>query len=542
MVKASPSQTFLSRGLVERTYRGSKWGIFLRAPKIFFVLKRRCGTRLVPLATLARLRFGLKSGCDEFFFPRDITDEVISDYSDEELKRLYGLGSKDIDKVRLLKAGDGSVHLLESRFVEPEIHGLMDIDQIGIEESSLARCVVMIPTGVLNKNSHAHKYVRWGESEGFNTGKTCRSRVTADRAWHDLTGRERGKIIWPKLQQYRHVVAHNPKGITCNCNLYDVFARYGIDHRALCAVLNSTIVAMMKFLFGSQMGREANQVTEIFDAKMMLVPDIRDLQDVLKDDLIATLSRLKARKTKQLLDVDSEEQHWTGELADVDRQHLDDVTFRVLGVTDSRERISLRNQLYADITQLYRHLRAAEKKMQRFRAIGARKGKVTAQSISDAIWEHLPSKPEYKELTQFVDGLGSVLTIDLPIGKPHIKKATLFHKNEIQIGTFSIEFAHLVQCEYVKRLVDGGESGLVKIPRDPTVCEKAMKDFDAEREVILQQFRELAATSTADERLQSRVVSGLWKRMTADVHDKATLKPAAKPPVSSTSRSIRSNT
>src|SRR5260370_37931977 len=73
MVKASPSQTFLSRGLVERTYRGSKWGIFLRAPKIFFVLKRRCGTRLVPLASLSRLRFGLKSGCDDIFLPPAIS-------------------------------------------------------------------------------------------------------------------------------------------------------------------------------------------------------------------------------------------------------------------------------------------------------------------------------------------------------------------------------------------------------------------------------------------------------------------------------------
>jgi len=231
-----------------RQYCGSKWGIFLRAPSIYFTLLERCGSKLVPLAEISHATFGLKSGCDKFFFPHDVTDVAIKKNSDAVLFERYGLKAEDTKKLRLIRAGDGSVHVLEKKYVEPEIHGQMDITQVMVDEKLLKRRVVMIPTKLPKTASYARRYVRWGEKEGFQNGETCQSRVTVKRKWYDLTNRQRGKIIWPKLQQYRHVVAHNPDGLICNCNLYDLFPLEGVDDEALCAVLNSTIVAMMKFL------------------------------------------------------------------------------------------------------------------------------------------------------------------------------------------------------------------------------------------------------------------------------------------------------
>jgi hypothetical protein len=56
---------------------GGKWGIYLRAPDIFFKLLDRCGSRLVPLGQIAEIRFGVKSGADDFFFVRDVTEDEI---------------------------------------------------------------------------------------------------------------------------------------------------------------------------------------------------------------------------------------------------------------------------------------------------------------------------------------------------------------------------------------------------------------------------------------------------------------------------------
>ncbi|MGA2373268.1 MAG: hypothetical protein ABSG11_21620 [Candidatus Korobacteraceae bacterium] len=71
-------------------YAGSKWGIFLRAPAIYFTLLERCGSKLVPLAKVAHATFGLKSGCDKFFFPHDVTDAAIKKNSDAVLFERYG--------------------------------------------------------------------------------------------------------------------------------------------------------------------------------------------------------------------------------------------------------------------------------------------------------------------------------------------------------------------------------------------------------------------------------------------------------------------
>jgi hypothetical protein len=507
-----PVQISLAGHQSTSTYTGSKWGIFLRAPRVFFVLKERCGEKLVPLSTLADLSFGLKSGCDKFFFPRDITDRMITEFSDEELKDRYGFSSKQAKDLRLIQAGDGSVHLLEARFLEPEIHGLMEIQQITLDEDLLKHRVVMIPTKIPKQCGHARRYVRWGETEGFHTGKTCASRVTETRKWYDLTGRKRGKIIWPKLQQYRHVVAHNPTGIVCNCNLYDVFPREHVDDVALCAVLNSTIVALMKFLYGSQMGREANMVTEIFDAKMLLVPNVRGLNGDLQNLLAQALRSMKGRRAEQLLEVDSDGTVFTGELAGTARQHLDDVVLRALGIEEKEERLSLRTQLYSDITELYRRLRTAEKKMQKFRSLGARGGRATPQSIAEEIWTHLEVKPSGRTLLDYVNADAKLMSVKLPSGKPRILKASLFQKDSVQIGATVLEFDGPAQCQLVKRLVDSGCSGIVKIPKEAQMCEASMREFDIYRDAQSEEFLRLAALHTADERLQDRVVAELWKK------------------------------
>jgi hypothetical protein len=62
----------------ERAYTGYKWGIFLRAPEIFSKLLNRCHDNFTPLGLLADIKRGITSGCDDFFYPTDITDEAIT--------------------------------------------------------------------------------------------------------------------------------------------------------------------------------------------------------------------------------------------------------------------------------------------------------------------------------------------------------------------------------------------------------------------------------------------------------------------------------
>jgi len=262
------------------------------------------------------------------------------------------------------------------------------------------------------------------------------------------------------------------------------------------------------------MGREANQVTEIFDVKMMLVPDVRDLSKKLTDRLAASLNAIKARTSGQLLAVDSEDTGWTGELALPERQNLDDLVLEVLGVSDVNERRALRAKLYDDITELYRRLRAAEKKMQRYRSMSARKGRVTPQSIADEIWEQLPEKPQIKTVLDFLPPNGTRV-IELPAGKVKILKASLFHKDAVQINGITLEFDEPEFCEFLQRVSAAGISGSIRLPKDVDGCRAAIEKSESYTIELSQQFLQSAAAHTNDERIQDRVVQELWKRSAA---------------------------
>lgn len=95
-------------------YVGYKWGIFLRAPEIFFKLRERAGERLVALTEITEIRYGLKSGADDFFYPVDITEDELERLSvSGEFKEMYGVRPAETSRLRVMRAGDGSVHLIE---------------------------------------------------------------------------------------------------------------------------------------------------------------------------------------------------------------------------------------------------------------------------------------------------------------------------------------------------------------------------------------------------------------------------------------------
>jgi type I restriction-modification system DNA methylase subunit len=95
-------------------YTGYKWGIFLRAPQIFFTLLQRGGEKFVLLGQLAGIERGIVSGCDKFYFPRDVTEKALSETLDKaEFEDRYGISRNDTKKVRIVLAGDGTQHLTD---------------------------------------------------------------------------------------------------------------------------------------------------------------------------------------------------------------------------------------------------------------------------------------------------------------------------------------------------------------------------------------------------------------------------------------------
>lgn len=240
-------------------YAAGKWGRFVRAPDFYFEVMREFGPRLVPLGELVLIRFGVKTGCDAFFMPHDITAEALERFeSSREFRKQYGVDRLAVEdgRLKIVKAGDGSAHPIESKFLKPEVHSLMKVNRPIVRPEDFDRVVLLIakPLSKL-EGTYISKYLKYGETHTFASKKSKpvpvpkRSTVQARNPWYNLTGLVNpGFAFWPMAQQYRHIIAENPDSLICNHNLFDLINRdlSLAEIGALVAILNSTLVGLFK--------------------------------------------------------------------------------------------------------------------------------------------------------------------------------------------------------------------------------------------------------------------------------------------------------
>ena len=206
------------------------------------------------------MRFGFKTGADRFFCVRDVTQRHLDNTPDPQafLDR-WGISRRDTRRVRIVRDGLNVEHLVESRFLEPELHSLMEVKRAVVREGDVTRKVLnaSVPAARL-RGTYLADYIAYAEGEGWHTGSTVASRART-RPWYDLGLRpksERADMFWPMAQQYRHVIPLNKDSLPANHNLFDVWALSGVCADLVWAVLNSTVVVLSKHQFGRAAGVE----------------------------------------------------------------------------------------------------------------------------------------------------------------------------------------------------------------------------------------------------------------------------------------------
>jgi hypothetical protein len=259
-------------------------------------------------------------------------------------------------------------------------------------------------------------------------------------------------------------------------------------------------------------GGEGSLQLDVYSAQMMPVPDPRKADKVLAKRLQDVLSLMRKRHALPLVDVDGTGDEWSGELAIKDRQELDDAVLELLGITNRREREALRSELYAEMTRMYREIRATERKMQKFRTATARRGRPSPQALADEIWKTFNEEPTAKALAQFVPPQAKTESVQLPQGKAKAVFADMFNPNSLVMGKQFVALGSPERVEYALQLSEDGVSGQVSIPVDPATCRKALREYQEHVETLSDIFTNAAAGYTADEQMQSRIVNELWRR------------------------------
>ena len=497
-------------------YKAGKWGQYVRAPDSWFELIDHVGDRMTRLQDLATIRRGFTSGADKFYCVRDVTQHHLDSIPDpQEFLNRWGISREDTSRVRIVRDGVNVEHLVESRFIEPELHSLMEVKRAIVRSGDAGRKVVnaTIPRARIRK-THFGEYVTYAEQQGWHTGSTIASRART-RPWYDLGLRpkpERADMFWSMSQQYRHIVPLNESLLPANHNLFEMWALDRAHVDLLWAILNSTITVISKHQFGRVAGIEGNLKTEVVDANMMLVPDVRYAPKEAAARAIAACKHMSRRNAQRYLYEEFELE---------DRRELDDATFQILGVEDAEVRTALRDMLYRDVMALQKSTRELEIKAQQDKRRSARRGTVTPQDIAEELWSEHESDLGLLEFPDdFVTRLNEGELIDLPPGEVQVGTAMIDVGNLLRAGTIRvggqagevIEVGTVSRGRFMEALSLCHHSGLVRLP-DDGVCEETVNTFTQYRQDLEERGRKLARERTPDDQRQRAVVNALMRKV-----------------------------
>ncbi len=547
-------------------YGGGKWGKYLRAPDLYFRIMETYGNKFVPLGEIATIRFGVKSGCDAFFMPRDVSAEYLEKYSRLEWNNAPLIShckrsEVESGKVKLIEAGDGTVHPVEAKYLAPEVHSLMKVSRPAMTAAEVDRLILFVgesPEGL--KGTYVQKYLRYGEKTTFTSKKSKavpvpkRSTCAGREPWYDLTYTKCGHLIWPKSQQYRHVIVYNQNRLIVNCNLYDVtVADEAVSPEVLAAVLNSTLIALTKVYFGRYAGTEGNLKTEVVDVNLLEVPDPRHVTKAVARKLQDAFAKLCQRDTRPMVEEDFMECHdaklaialakkpirLPSELKQADRRELDLAVLELLGVTDANTRDELCDGLYHETAAHFRQIRVVEILKQKQRASGPGREFRTDELAAD-LWDSLAGaekQPLAEWLTtQTTSGKPCLIPeghASVPDANDMLDANTVFFRQSTggKSGVKSLPLPSRGHAEIVFKLSQIGLHGSVRLPETESAARELNQQLDARLAGIADQAHRLANSRISDERKAADLAGLLQHWM---IHGKPRKQPKQDEPAENT--------
>jgi methylase of polypeptide subunit release factors len=527
-------------------YGGGKWGKYLRAPNLYFRIMERYSSRFVPLGEIAAIRRGITSGCDAFFMPRDVSAEYLEKYSkldwnDAPLITHCKRAEVESGVVKLIQAGDQTVHPVEARYLVPEVHNLMRIKTAEIRADELERCILYVnkSKGDL-KGTYLLKYLKYGETTSFASKKSKavpvskRSTCASRNPWYDLTHTKPGEVLWPMFSQYRHVIPRNPTRQVANNNLYDLcFPELTQEQKDnLCAIVNSTFMSLSKTYFARYTGSEGNLQMKIIDLNLVEVPDprlaTREISGKLKRAFDKMCARgiapmveeafMECRSSERIKKLAKNPMALPAELKESDRRALDLAVLELLGVAGAREREALCDELYLATAAHFRQIRVVEIQKQEQRA-GATGREFRTDELAADLWDGLAAADK-QSLTQWLSSQttgGKPQTIPeghatLPESNDFLDANTVFFRQSIsgQAVSKPMPLPSRSHAEIVFRLAQLGLHGGIRLPESPSAARELKEHLESRLAAIEAKAGHLAQSRAGDER-KAADVAGLLR-------------------------------
>ncbi len=345
-------------------YAGNKWGgKYLRAPDIFFTILEKGKGKLVRLGDIAEVRFGIKTGANEFFYLEPIGLTV---------KEVAELREKNPYAPVRVKNGAGWEGKIEAAWLRPVIKSPREIKTLRVRLEDLHYLIFMPPDDVrkaIEKGHHkpwrsyplAAEYIRWGEAQGYQNRPTCASR----QWWWDVGERKPASLHWIYIVRERLCRPYS-KHIFVGDEFFDVY----YENESLVALCNTTLLDLMAEITARHYGGGGGPLkSQVYEVEKLLVPDPQAFDQSTNQYLLETFEKRAQRNLHSIFEdlgfapcrergckhpehpyefVKPEKLTLEQvRKASPDRFELDRVVFDVLGLTD-KERL----EVYQAVAQL----------------------------------------------------------------------------------------------------------------------------------------------------------------------------------------------
>ena len=190
-------------------FTGDKWGgKYLRGLDIYHHILHKCADRLDRLGDIVNVRFGIKTGANDFFY---LTPEIIAEWE------------------------------IEPEFYLPVMTTPQESNSIAVDPDSLPRRLFMCHSDKVDlSGTRALAYIEWGEHHGYHKARS----VTSRSRWYDLGQRTAVQFGMNNLIGTTAYTYFAEQGIRFTHN-FQTFQYSGNHQKQLCGALNSTLFQLM---------------------------------------------------------------------------------------------------------------------------------------------------------------------------------------------------------------------------------------------------------------------------------------------------------
>lgn len=446
-------------------YSGSAWrSRFLRAPKVSLELAAL--PDFAPLAELATVKLGLKTGADDFFFLERMDD-------DDDVTGL--ISTRGVIVVKGQNGWRGQVALADLVPAILNPHQLYNGNTRFQTVPKAGRHFYLYPRpGKLRFG--LPEYIRLAELHGTHSAQLVQSNGSEHGWYHQLRTMVTSRWVLPYNSAYDYGAWFNPDGQVLNGRFIGADALDPDLALLLGAVLNSTFAAAGRLLEGVATGVEGAFDVGPPAARKIMVPDIRKMvgagragveevfREIQRTDIMPHLPRRDATVSSL-------------------RRQLDTALLEALGLTSGKAAVVL-DRLYTNYARWRANVEDVESLMRvnrrQMSATGVKRDQNPTDVASRRVWEEIKHRLHmfpgtYLPSEETLELVNVPATASLPATKP------LFDVGVIRTKTKVIDLGSFERVRYAAMLRTIGVVGNIEVPLSPIRAAAVVDIFEREQ-------------------------------------------------------------